>query len=198
MEPHPPATEKPATSKPTKMQNEANRRNSQLSTGPRTPEGKDRSSRNALKHGLTARQIVLPSESAADFELLRDAIHAHLAPDGPIENLLVDQIVAAAWRLRRSRVLETRFFHQRVDDLEEKLESYDDPADSIGLVYRYDATGSRALDNLSRFETRIERALYRALHELERRQARRNGQPVPLPIAADIDVTLSQRTNANS
>ena len=47
------------------------------------------------------------------------------------------------------------------------------------------------LRNISRYEVRIERAYFRALHELQRLQARRAGQGVPPPIAADIDITIS-------
>ena len=43
----------------------ANRRNAQKSTGPRTAEGKKRASLNALKHGMTAKTVVLPHESAS-------------------------------------------------------------------------------------------------------------------------------------
>jgi hypothetical protein len=46
---------------------EANRKNAQLSTRPRNADGKARVASNALKHGLTARQIVLPHESSEDF-----------------------------------------------------------------------------------------------------------------------------------
>ena len=52
----------------TEKQNVANRRNTQLSTGPKTAEGKAKSSINALKHGLTAVQILIPSENADDFD----------------------------------------------------------------------------------------------------------------------------------
>lgn len=44
------------------------------STGPRTPEGKAVSSRNALKHGLTARQIVIKGESQAEFDALLERL----------------------------------------------------------------------------------------------------------------------------
>ena len=54
----------------TQRQIEANRRNAQKCTGPRTPEGKARSSRNALKTGIDAKSAVLPSESAAKLDEL--------------------------------------------------------------------------------------------------------------------------------
>ncbi len=46
----------------------ANQRNAQRSTGPKTPEGKEQSRRNALKHGLTGAGVVLPERDAAEVE----------------------------------------------------------------------------------------------------------------------------------
>ena len=55
-----------------------------------------------------------------------------------------------------------------------------------------------SLAKLSRYETSIERSLYKALHELQRLQASRKGQPVAVPVAVDIDVTgLPEGTRAN-
>jgi hypothetical protein len=54
----------------TEKQNEANRINAQKSTGPRTDEGKQRSSQNALKHGLLAKRSVIPGEDPAEFDAL--------------------------------------------------------------------------------------------------------------------------------
>jgi hypothetical protein len=49
-------------------QTEANRRNARKSTGPNTPEGKQRSRCNALRHGLTAETAIVALEDAEDFE----------------------------------------------------------------------------------------------------------------------------------
>ncbi len=55
------------------LQIEANKLNAQRSTGPRTREGKQRVASNALKHGLTGKQIVLPDENPDDFDEFRSA-----------------------------------------------------------------------------------------------------------------------------
>lgn len=52
----------------TEEQTLANRRNSQASTGPKTAEGKPRSSLNAVKHDLRAKTKLLPGEQQADYE----------------------------------------------------------------------------------------------------------------------------------
>ena len=90
----------------TDRQIEANRQNAQLSTGPRGAEGKQRVAANALKHGLTGQQIVLPNEKPDDFDAFRTALWDDLDPRGVLEGVLVDKIVADAWRLRRVPMLE--------------------------------------------------------------------------------------------
>jgi hypothetical protein len=85
---------------------EANRRNAQRSTGPRTPEGKAVARMNALKHGLTASTIALPGEDAEAYERLRNNLVAALHPKGALELELVDRIAECIWRLRRARNVE--------------------------------------------------------------------------------------------
>ena len=89
----------------------ANRNNAQKSTGPKTPEGKADSRMNASKYNVLSRQMVVRgykiSESADEFEALYQQYHEHLDPAGPLEEMLVDQIVSLTWRLRRARTAET-------------------------------------------------------------------------------------------
>ena len=80
---------------------EAARRNAQKSTGPRTPEGKARSSMNAVKHGLTAQAAVLPGEDPDELESLARLFTAQLKPMGPLQRLLVERIISLTWKLRR-------------------------------------------------------------------------------------------------
>ena len=86
----------------TDAQNEANRRNAQESTGPRTAHGKSVSRMNALKHGLTAISVVIPGEDPAEFETLRSAIRDVLRPVGWRESEIVERVTAYIWRLRRT------------------------------------------------------------------------------------------------
>jgi hypothetical protein len=91
---------------------EANRLNAQRSTGPRTPAGKGRVSLNALKHGLTGRDVVLPNENPDDFESFRADLLSSLNPQGALEGVLAEKIVAEAWRLRRVPIFEATL-HRR-------------------------------------------------------------------------------------
>lgn len=79
------------------------RENATKSTGPRTLAGKARSSRNATRHGLTSRAVVLPTvESADDWAAHRDAIVASLTPMGALEAELAERVAVLTWRLRRA------------------------------------------------------------------------------------------------
>jgi hypothetical protein len=75
--------------------------------GPRTPEGKARSARNALRHGLrAARFYLLPHEDAEEFAALVDELRRVHAPRDPVELLYVDAIAVAIWRELRADRLE--------------------------------------------------------------------------------------------
>ena len=80
---------------------EANRLNAQKSTGPRTADGKARSSQNALKHGLSAKYPASSGEDPAEFAAFSEALFEDLAPEGAIEAYLVQRFADIAWRLKR-------------------------------------------------------------------------------------------------
>ena len=84
-----------------------NRANASHSTGPRTDAGKQRSSLNATKHGLTAQTVVLPSEDPTQYEAHRAQFFDEYQPATPTETQLVQELVDTAWRLNRIPLLET-------------------------------------------------------------------------------------------
>ena len=79
----------------------ANRRNARHSTGPRTPEGKQASRLNTLRHGLRARLAVQPGDDPRLFERLCADLHGVLQPENRPEELLVEKIAMAEWQLAR-------------------------------------------------------------------------------------------------
>jgi len=79
----------------------ANRRNAQKSTGPKTEDGKAAASLNAMRHGLTARQIVCYKERESDYAAFHAAVREPLAPADEVEEQLVERIILCSWRLRR-------------------------------------------------------------------------------------------------
>ena len=163
---------------------EANRRNAQKSTGPRTAEGKAVSARNATSHGLLSAEALLPDDDGATFEAFAGALRAELAPGGELEALMVDRVVACAWRLRRAISVESELF-------ERNRYSYVERADEgLGAAWFRGGSAERFV-TLSRYEAAIERSMFKALHELQRLQAARNGEAVPLPVAVDVDLAVS-------
>lgn len=89
---------------------EANQQNALKSTGPKTLEGKAAVRLNAVKHGLHSEQILLPDEDEDALRELSERLLAELQPEGELENLLVDRITAATWRLRRLGRVEAGIF----------------------------------------------------------------------------------------
>jgi hypothetical protein len=92
-----------------------NRANAQHSTGPRTDSGKQRSSLNALRHGLTAASAVLPSEDRAAYDAHRRSFFDEYQPATPAETQLTQELADTAWRLNRVPLLEAELFSQSAD-----------------------------------------------------------------------------------
>jgi hypothetical protein len=90
----------------------ANRANALLSTGPRTDSGKQRSSLNALRHGLTAASAVLPSEDQAAFDAHRRGFFDEYQPATPTETQLVQELADTSWRLNRIPLLEAELLNR--------------------------------------------------------------------------------------
>lgn len=222
-----------------KRQIEANRRNARNSKGPKTKKGKAVSRFNAVRHGLTAEEIVIPGEVEQDFRQLHQRLITELDPKGVLETQIVERIAVAFWRLRRSSRIEAGIlarqflmivWRQTRDELKDcerrpiinpvdedfldeiptveipaveivdperharanaKLEEVDlhlqEDLPALGSAFIEDARETDALSKLSRYETAIERSLYRALHELQRLQAARKGG-VAAPIAVDLTI----------
>ena len=84
-----------------KKQNKANAENAKASTGPRTPEGKEKSSVNPTKHGFTGKKTVLDGEDQRAFDQMRDRLHAHHLPCGEQDYQWVELAAEYTWRLRR-------------------------------------------------------------------------------------------------
>ena len=94
----------------------ANRENAQNSTGPKTEEGKAASSRNANRHSLTARGLIIPTGMEAKFASMEDALRGSLLPHGGIEHILFERIVECAWNLERCRHAQAQLFDRTAVD----------------------------------------------------------------------------------
>ncbi|HUT58227.1 MAG TPA: hypothetical protein VNA25_10305 [Phycisphaerae bacterium] len=168
----------------TEAQVEANRRNARKSTGPRTRAGKRRSRTNATKHGILWRQVLLTDDVAEDLLEYRWAMMKRLKPTGQLENLLAEMIVTHSWRLRRALWMERGMLELDIGKVHYLQDKHSPGGDDghlhpmvVGDVVRQSLTGvGNAFETLRRYETSIQRAMFRAIAELERLQARRMGR----------------------
>jgi hypothetical protein len=92
----------------------ANKQNALRSTGPKTAEGKERSRRNALKHGLAGSGIVLIDEDIAEVERRHDELQAELAPSSSLGKILVRDLATQSVRMERAGREESAAIAERV------------------------------------------------------------------------------------
>jgi hypothetical protein len=172
----------------------ANRRNAQKSTGPRSVEGKKRASLNALKSGMTAKTVVLPHESAADYNEIRAALIEDYKPATMQELMLVDQIAAGYWRTIRARRFETEMFDNRLRTRKRELgmdQKPDAAKDDQGYAVMLQVTDPEELKNYFRYDATISRDYYRAIATLEKMQAARRQH-------AHKTASVNERANTRS
>jgi len=159
---------------PSELKSETSRINGAKSHRPKTPEGKEASSRNSLKHGFTsAKTFILQCESADEYkEFLAEHIAIHQPVTAP-EKELVDQMAIARWRIRRFVAAETDLLDTEMVRNRDKVNKEFAPADSavhLAMAIRSLADESRVLSLMSRYESRLQRVhdkAYAALRELQ-------------------------------
>jgi hypothetical protein len=98
----------------------ANRRNAQLSTGPKSRNGKERSRRNALLHSLTAETIIDVLEDPGHYKAFEAALVASYAPRSPVKRELTLRLASLFWRLRRATAIEAGLFQIQAEILQER------------------------------------------------------------------------------
>jgi hypothetical protein len=92
----------------------ANRLNALNSTGPKTSQGKDRSRRNVIRHGLTAETVIVGLEEAHDYEAFEATVIADYDAQSAVERELVLRLASVLWRLRRATGIETSLFQNAI------------------------------------------------------------------------------------
>jgi len=139
-------------------QRRANRQNAKKSTGPKTAAGKARASRNALKHGLLAKDVVITgtdfNESRAEFDAFLADLCAELKPQGLIAETLVERIATCYWRLRRVQRFE-------VGAIRGALAAPDPDAPDLARIQRKLKDAENALAT----ESRLAALLAKPLHQ---------------------------------
>ena len=169
---------------PTEAQINANRLNARKSTGPTSPEGKARSSLNALKSGIDAWSHIIPGEDPAELEALTAAFHNHYQPAGPTELSLVDTLVSTEWIQRRLRRIEAQLWNYQVECLDKNLTH----ADFIDAAIQHNSPLGHAyqdaLEPFSRIQRRIDstnRMFLRTLKALQDLQSAAASEPAGTP-----------------
>jgi hypothetical protein len=119
---------------------EANRRNALGSTGPKTEDGKRRSRRNAVRHGLTAETVVVALENIEDYQAFEAAIIADYDARTAVERELVLRLASLLWRMRRATAIETDLLQIQAEILSDRRLEYatgdETEQKSQSVVYR--------------------------------------------------------------
>lgn len=144
----------------TTRQIDANRANAKLSTGPRSPDGKARASRNATTHGLLTTPNRIAGRDKARFNKLVRCYRAYYKPREPVEHDLVDQMILARWRLAIAQRLELGFWDlafeadPKADEntaasrtLAAHLIEHCSAKQTFGTILRYDSAIRRSYDS---------------------------------------------------
>ena len=177
------------------------RANGARSRGPVTPEGKVRSARNALVHGLTAATIVLGNEDPAQYESLRAAYLAWFQPRNTIEVDLIDEMASAKWRHRRALSIESAALDLEMDAQREQVaRDFEEISEDVRMALAFDAKArdARTLPILDRYEGRLSRQYTRALRMLIQVRANETllSGPGPTVKASPAGPSSSQATAA--
>jgi hypothetical protein len=145
-----------------------NRANAKHSTGPKTQAGKQRSSLNALRHGLTGQTIVLPTDDLKSYQHhIQSFVHEY-HPQGATESQLVQSLADTAWRQNRAAALETNLITLAL----EPNQPYDQVQQSLAIAAALD-TQARALSTLSIHTQRLARQFEKTLALLNQIQSKR-------------------------
>lgn len=147
---------------------EINRENAQKSTGPKTAAGKARSSRNARRHDLLSRRLLLEGESASELKQLRDGMRKSSRPVGELEEELVERMVSAVWRKRRGDRVELGLWDWRGTVSSGKS--------TLANVFFMDSQHDQSLQKLTRYMTAASGEFRRAYQMLQEAQAARLAQ----------------------
>jgi hypothetical protein len=166
---------------------EANRRNAQKSTGPTSVTGKAVSSMNALKTGIHAKSLLLPSEKLADLEQLIQEYYDHHNPTTPEARAVLDDLIYGEWLKRRLRTAETQLW---AHDHEDRFQ----PDNKYPLGQTAASRGKA----FAQLQWRIEctrRASRQALQDLQQLKAEAHEVPAPanpLSLSPTLQITSPQ------
>jgi len=161
----------------------ANRANCLKSTGPKSVEGKAKSSQNAISHGFFSRKVVLEGENAQEFEQLRDALLAEHQPRTVTEQFFVERMAISMWRLNRAQEIERRAHEDMADSLRKRMSAerveHECSFPSVALWILTQSKHS-VLEKLEMYEKRLEGTLHRSTRELQKMRETKSDETKPI------------------
>ena len=151
----------------------ANQANAQLSSGPKSAEGKAKSSRNALKTGLTGHTVLLPTDDAERYEALLLSYAERFDPQTDRETELVQSIADCRWRIGRIYGLETALYVRGQVEFNHMFEGYDEKQRAMLISAETYSRYNKEFRNLQLQEQRLIRQADREEQLLKAMQAQR-------------------------
>jgi len=139
----------------TPAQKQANRINAQKSTGPKSDDGKARSSQNARTHGLTSRECFVPPGEEEEFDSFVGGLREDLRPEGTLEEALFREVVHAAWTMQRCHRAEASL------------------GQGSGVDPMLDEQNEAKLRRIDAYFRRAERSFHKSIKELRALQTER-------------------------
>ena len=165
------------------LRSATSRANGAKSKGPKTAEGREKSSRNSFKHGFTSKKtIVLKCEKESEFQEMLGFYAETYQPGSPVERDLVHEMVACRWRMERLRLMETALLDSEMDRELPEGEPPADPGYQLAFAFRRLVDESRAVSLASRYESRLHRIherSHRTLRELQQTRREKTSDPIP-------------------
>jgi hypothetical protein len=162
-------------------QREAARANGAQSHGPKTPDGKSHSSRNATTHGLLSNVVVLPNESVEGFDNQVSTYLTRFRPVDDFEMSMIEEMAASYWRIRRAWAIERSMMASALD--RQPYSDHDAVAPLAGAFCELADSGRLAL--LHRYESRLHLMYQRAVRTLLLTRSAGPGQPESSPPAGE-------------
>jgi len=177
---------------------DVNRANALFSTGPKSPEGRAKSSLNAVKSGLTGRTVLLHSDDAAEYQEYIRGWQEEFQPVGQRESELVQSISDTCWRLRRVPGLEMAIYAQGRLEFANSFDQHDPALRSHMIELKTMLAYDKQLRNLQLQESRLARRREKEMAELRALQKeRKEKQAQALAAAAkqkSAPLNASERT----
>jgi hypothetical protein len=154
----------------------ANRANAQHSAGPKSEEGRRRSSLNARRHNLTGQVTAMPEEDRIAHDAFSETLIKSMSPEGALELQLAQRIATDSWRLNRSSAIEDNIFALGLFDHSGDIDVDHPQLHTALTAARTFTREAKSIELLTLYEQRINRSLQKNLALLQQLQTTRKAE----------------------